>query len=127
MPGQDFKRHMRLIFILTFLTILTSCENQLKFDSEKWKEYKDLDSYPFRELMLRDIVENKRLIGLRYKTIIDSLGQPENYADARTNEIWYSVTTDYGTDIDPVYTKHLVLTIDSDSTVTTVGIKEWKK
>jgi hypothetical protein len=118
---------MRLIFILTLLTILTSCENQLKFDSGKWKEYKDLDSYPLRELMLRDIVENKRLIGLSYKSIIDSLGQPENYVDKGTNELWYSVTTDYGTDIDPVYTKHLVLTIDIDSTITTVDIKEWKK
>jgi hypothetical protein len=118
---------MRLIFILTLLTTLTSCENQLKFDSGKWKEYKDLDSYPYRELMLRDIVDNKRLIGLSYQSIIDSLGQPENYVDKRVNELWYSVTTDYGTDIDPVYTKHLVLTIDNDSTIRTVDIKEWKK
>lgn len=127
MPGQDFKREMRLIFILTLLTILTSCENQLKFDSGKWKEHKDLDSYPYRELMLRDIVENKRLIGLNFKSIIDSLGQPESYVDKGVNELWYSVTTDYGTDIDPVYTKHLVLTIDNDSTIATVDIKEWKK
>lgn len=127
MPGQDFTRHMKLIFILTILTTLTGCENQLKFDSRKWKEYRDIESYPNRQLMLRDIVENKRFIGLSYKSIIDSLGQPENYVDNETNELWYLVTTDYGTDIDPVYTKHLVLTIDNDSTVTTVNIKEWNK
>lgn len=106
---------------------MTGCENQLKFDSRKWKEYRDIESYPNRQLMLRDIVENKRFIGLSYKSIIDSLGQPENYVDNETNELWYLVTTDYGTDIDPVYTKHLVLTIDNDSTVTTVNIKEWNK
>jgi hypothetical protein len=127
MPGEYFNRQMRLLLILTFLTILTSCENQLKFDSGKWKEYEDLNSYPYRQLMLRDIVENNRLIGLSYQSIIDSLGQPQNYSDKKLNELWYMVTTKYGTDIDPVYAKYLVLTIDNDSTVTKVDINEWKK
>jgi hypothetical protein len=117
---------MRLIFILTILTSLTSCENQLTFDSKKWKEYRDLDQYPFRELMLEDIVENKRLIGLKYQAVIDSLGPSENYTDENENELWYPVTVDYGTDIDPVYTKHLTVTLNNDSTVERVETREWK-
>ena len=77
--------------------------------------------------MLRDIVENERLIGLKYQSIIDSLGQHENWIEKNENELWYPVTVDYGTDIDPVYTKHLTLTMDNDSTVVKVEIKEWKK
>ena len=77
--------------------------------------------------MLQDIVENKRLIGLKYQTVIDSLGQPENYVDKKEKELWYPVTVDYGTDIDPVYTKHLTLTMNNDSTVEMVEIREWKK
>ncbi len=118
---------MRLICILTILTILTSCENQLKFDSKKWNEYQDLEVYPYRELMLRDIVDNKRLLGLKYQSIIDSLGLPEKYIDKAENELWYLVTVNYGTDIDPVYTKHLTLTVNGDSIVDKVEVKEWRK
>ena len=56
-----------------------SCENQLKFDSKKWMEYQDLDTYPYRDLMLRDIIDNNRLVGQKYQTIIESLGQPEEW------------------------------------------------
>lgn len=109
------------------MTTLTSCETQLAFDGKKWKQYRDLDQHPFRESMLQDLVDNKRLIGLKYQTVIDSLGQPENIVDKKVNELWYQVTVDYGTDIDPVYTKHLTLTINNDSTVEMVEIREWKK
>ncbi len=117
---------MRLICILTFLIILTSCEKQITFDSKKWKVYKDLEVYPHRELMLRDIIDNKRLIGLSYQSVIDSLGQPENYTDKKENQLWYPVIVDYGSDIDPVYLKRLMLTMNNDSTVEKVEIIEWK-
>jgi hypothetical protein len=90
-------------------------------------EYQDLDTYPYRDLMLRDIVDNKRLVGQKYQTIIDSLGQPEEWADKGEGELWYSVKIDYGTDIDPVYTKHLTLTMDTDSIIEKVEVREWRK
>ncbi len=85
-----------------------------------------MDYYLYRDLMLRDIVDNKRFIGQKFKIVTDSLGQPENYTDKKENELWYLVTTEYG-GIDPVYTKHLVLTLDKDSTVDKLDIVEWKK
>lgn len=92
-----------------------------------WKEYRDLDAYPYRELMLRDILDNKKFLGQKYQTVIDSLGQPENWTSKKENELWYSVAIDYGSDIDPVYTKHLTLTMDIDSTIEKVAIREWRK
>lgn len=118
---------MKSIYICILLTILTSCKNELAFDSEKWNEQTDVGIYPNRELMLRDIIENKKLIGFTYKAIFDSLGQPENYSNRRMNEIWYSVTVNYGIDIDPVYSKDLLLTFGKDSTVYKVEIREWRK
>ena len=117
---------MRLIYIFALLTMLTSCDSELKFDSKKWKEYGDLDTYPYRELMIRDIVDSKKLVGQKYQTVIDSLGQPETWTIERENELWYSVVIDYGSDIDPVYTKHLTLTMAADSTIDKVEIREWR-
>ena len=76
--------------------------------------------------MIRDIVDNKKFVGQKYQTVIDSLGQPENLSDRGEKELWYTVTTDYGSDIDPVYTKHLILTLDTDSAVTKIETREWR-
>ncbi len=113
----------RTIFILV-LILGTSCDNQTTFDSEKWKIEEDLRTYPFREKMVDDIIQNKKFIGLNFSQILDSLGQPTLLENM---QIFYLVKTDYGTDIDPVYSRDLVLTINKDSVVTGVSIKEWKK
>ena len=74
--------------------------------------------------MVDDIIQNKKFIGLNFSQILDSLGQPTLLENM---QIFYLVKTDYGTDIDPVYSRDLVLTINKDSVVTGVSIKEWKK
>jgi|SRR6267154_457228 len=93
-----------LLTIGAILILTTSC--QQKFNSEKWKTEEDLRTYPFREAMLSDIVDNKKFIGLTFRQILDSLGQP-TYLE--NEQIFYSIKTDYGTDIDPVYTKERTL------------------
>lgn len=118
----------KTIYILTLIIlILTSCKNQINFDSEKWKIEKDLETYPYREEMLNDIIDNNLFIGDNYKTVIDSLGQPENILIKEKNKLYFIIETDYGWDIDPVYTKYLKLTMGNDSTITKVEIYEWKK
>ncbi len=102
--------------------LTVSC--QQRFNSEKWKIVEDLRTYPFRDRMVADVVENKNFIGLEYKQVIDSLGHPSSM---RKNKIYYSIEVNYGADIDPVYTKDLVLTINKDSLVTEIKIEEWKK
>ncbi len=73
--------------------------------------------------MLRDILESKMFLGRKYRFIADSLGQPELWAEAKANELWYSVRIDHASD-DPSYTKHLVLTMDNDSTIAKVETRE---
>jgi hypothetical protein len=111
-----------LLTIGTILILTTSCHQ--KFDKEKWNTQEDLRTYPFRESMLSDILENKKLIGLPCRQILDSLGQPNAIENG---QIYYSSNIEYGTDIDPVYFKDLVFTFDKDSIVTDIKIKEWKK
>lgn len=106
------------------MILWTSCGNQTTFDSKKWKIEEDLRTFPFRETMVDDIIINKKFVGLSFKQILDSLGQPNQINEG---QIFYSVKVDYGSDIDPIYTKDLVLTVDKDSLVTEVQIKEWRK
>ena len=114
---------IRILFTIGIILILTtSC--QQRFNSEKWKIEEDLRTYPFRDGMVADIIEDKTFIGLQYHQVIDSLGIPSGI---EKNKVYYSIEIDYGTDIDPVYTKDLVLTIDEDSVVTEIKIEEWKK
>jgi len=74
--------------------------------------------------MLEDIIHNKKFIGLNYRQLIDSLGEPNGIEDSL---IYYDIVTDYGMDIDPVYSKDLVLTFDGDSVIRAMEIREWKK
>ena len=82
--------------------------------------------YPQRERMLRDIINKHQLKGLKYKQMIELLGEPENYTDEEVNTETYNIVVDYGRDIDPVYIKHLEVKFNSDSIVTDVYIKEIK-
>lgn len=111
-----------LVTIGLILVLTTSCHE--KFDSKKWRREEDLRTHPFREAMIADIVDNKKFIGQTFKQVLDSLGKPNSSGDGKVS---YSIITDYGRDIDPIYTKDLVLTLDKDSLVTDVKIEEWKK
>jgi|JI10StandDraft_1071094.scaffolds.fasta_scaffold53933_8 hypothetical protein len=113
---------MRLLTFFTILTLVTSCRQ--KFDSEKWKIMGDIRSFPHRDAMLDDIIENKKFIGLNYRQLIDSLGYPNGLKDTL---IYYDIVTDYGLDIDPVYSKDLIIMFDKDSVIRGVKIKEWEK
>ena len=114
---------MRVFFALgTILFLTAAC--QAKFNSEKWKVKEDLGTYPFRHAMVDYIIGNKNFIGLRYQHVIDSLGEPSG---RDKNKLYYSLKTDYGTDIDPIYIEELVLIFDKDSLVTEIKMEEWKK
>ncbi|WP_295650949.1 hypothetical protein [uncultured Mucilaginibacter sp.] len=113
--------------ILCFL-LLVSCGQyppKIKFDRKLWDEKLDWD-YPNREFMIDDLVKNHRLKGLTYKQLVDSLGEPANFGDT-TNIVSYEIITDFGSDIDPVHTKTLVIQMNKDSVTTGFKIEEWNK
>ncbi len=117
------------ILLLTYLILISSCqkEKNIRFDSEKWKTAKSVDIHPYREQMIKDISENELFLGFNYLRLVDSLGIPENVQPRDTNELYYLIYDDYGWDIDPIYTKYLVLILDKDSIVIDTKVKEWKK
>lgn len=110
------------LFIVTFY----SCQTQHKFDKNKWAEVGDLMTFPNRKAMIDDLTKNIPLKGKSYQDIISLLGQPQYSLDS-SMEIGYNIDEDYGSDIDPIYTRSLLLHFDKDSTVKSFEVKEWKK
>lgn len=118
---------MRPSHIFTVLSLaigLMGCQREMQFDSTKWKQkIWDSDSYAFREMMIKDVVENRRTIGLPYKVLVDSFGQPENFVQTSKNELWFPVRVE-NDGIDPVYKSVLVLILDGDSVVERAELRE---
>ena len=84
-----------------------------KFDKAKWITQSGKE-YPYRDLMLNDLIANKRLTGLKRDSILNMLGQP-NRSD--TNYIFYSIEQTLLAGIFPVHTTMLVVEFAADSTV----------
>lgn len=126
--SKKHKQQTILTLIILLLSVgFTSCNANEKFDKAKWQEQGDLRIYSHRKSMLNDLTKNYKLTGLSYRQLINLIGEPENYSDKEKNIIYYEIETDYGNDIDPVYTKTLQLKLTKDSTVESFEIKEWKK
>lgn len=113
-----------LLFVL--MLPFSYCTQNKKFDKTGWQEKGDLYIYPNRNAMLQDLTANHQLKGLSYKQLIDLLGEPEAYTGTKPYTVYYNVVTDYGADIDPVYVKHLILSLSTDSTVLDFKIEEIK-
>ena len=111
------------LFLLLVVVLLLSCNQSMTFDSAKWRMKDDIE-YPYRNKMLGDLTKNHKLVGLNHNQIIELLGTPQ-YEDS--SRISYQVVHDYGSDIDPIYTKYLNLALSKDSIVTSFKIDEWKK
>lgn len=116
---------LRKRILLIALIGLFSCKDfgQIKFDKSKWTAKDDME-FTYRNKMLKDLTTNYKLVGLNHSEIINLLGEP-NYSDSIS--LAYQIIEDYGSDIDPVYTKNLDFEFDKDSIITTFKIVEWKK
>ena len=118
-------REIKLIIILSFILLSFACNP--KFEKTGWLYQGDVGIYPNREIMLNDLTENNKLKGLTYRELIAKIGPDENFKSGYDTCIFYSIVTDFGWDIDPVYTKDLVFKFNKDSIVVDYEIKEWKK
>jgi hypothetical protein len=95
-----------------------------KFNKVQWDSIGDLHSFPNREDMLKDLVEHHQIKGLSYHQLIDSLGEPENYGDAK-DSIRYDIVVNYGY-LDPKSGTYLSIGLNKDSIATGFKIVEWK-
>jgi hypothetical protein len=121
------KHRVKILFgILIITSTALSCfDYQMKFDKVAWNTSNDpAFPPPNRDKMLKDLIENHKLVGLKYSQLTDSLGRP----DIKENHtLGYRIEEDYGKDIDPVYTKDLIFYFSKDSIITLFKVSEWKK
>ncbi|HEY5406177.1 MAG TPA: hypothetical protein VIJ92_03780, partial [Ginsengibacter sp.] len=71
-----------------------------------------------------DLTSNYNLRGIPYKKLVYLLGVPDGSDNV---DLFYDIVVDYGSDIDPVYTKTLVLKMNKDSIIESYKISEWRK
>lgn len=116
----------KMIFLLITLALI-ACENNSTFNKSGWLQKKEPVGYKYRANMLKDLIENHKIKGIKYSELIDLLGAPENYADEKSNTITYSIVVEYGFNIDPVYSKDLEIYFTKDSIVTNYKIVEWNR
>ena len=101
------------------------CDIPKTFDKLSWNTKEDPAFPPSsRTLMLDDLLASHQLKGLHYRQLMDSLSAPDAH---EADTLAYFIIEDYGSDIDPVYTKSLHVYINKDSVVTGYKVKEWKK
>jgi len=119
-------RYVKLTILLWLILGTYACNNA-KFEKTGWEYQDEPGMYPNREKMLKDLTDHYKLKGLTYRELIEKIGPDENYKSGYGTCIFYSIVTDFGRDIDPVYTKNLVFNLNKDSVVVDYEIKEWKK
>jgi hypothetical protein len=115
------------ITILIISVSVFSCKGEIKFDRAQCIVQDEIGQYQYRNQMLNDLMSTHKLKGLSFHELTELLGQPEKNMKGDSNEIYYSIVTDYGHDIDPIHTKNLAIKIGNNSTVTDFRVDEWMK
>lgn len=107
--------------LVLFASLMIACTRSLPFDKERWSAKNDIGGYPWRADMLNDLEAKQILDGKHVRDAIGLLGAPDF---TEGNERLWTITIDYGMDIDPVYLKYLVVIVDTDSMVVAHSIRE---
>ena len=116
-------KYLTILFILFF----SSCYfNQEKFNKQKWNLKDDVGYYSYREPMLKDLLENHKIKGLNITELENLFGKIE-IDSSNKKELFFNVVVDFGWDIDPVYTKDLIIPLDNNSIAKDYKIIEWNK
>jgi len=97
---------------------------KFQFRQNEWNEKGDLNSYPKRPKLIQGMLDNLKFEGQALSSLQKILGQPDIKSE---NKISYKIEENYGSDIDPVYSKYLDIIFDKDSIVKTKTLVEWKK
>lgn len=118
--------NLKLINIFVLLCLI-SCNSNAKFEKMGWNQKGDLNSYPNREKMLNDLMENHKIKGLKYSELVNLLGEPEINKTSESLTAFYNIQTEYGSDIDPVYIKNLEISLSIDSVAQSCIVTNWKK
>lgn len=82
---------INVFLIIPIFTVITSC-NDLSFNSEKWKNWKETESnIHMRWDMVDDLIDNYHLIGKTHHEIEELLGKPENRVSSSKDNYYYNL------------------------------------
>jgi hypothetical protein len=83
---------------------------------------KNEKTYPYRDQMLKDLIADRRLTGIKRDSILRMLGEPTR---TDSNYLFYTVAQEFLGKIPvPLHTRSLVIKFTGDSTVQWVKIHE---
>ncbi len=101
---------MRNWILFSCLLFFFGCQNEIAFDSEKWKEKGvDWQLADTREKMAPNLISSDTLIGMKSDKIIDLLGKPDFIKE---ESLEFLIREKYSRNIDPDYIKYLIVEID---------------
>jgi len=111
-----------IILFCTALLIIAACN--ISFDKRKWTEMNDPSlPLPSREKMLKELITNHKLVGLKYDQLIGILSTPD-YSDSISSG--YNIIIHWD-GIDPDHVKTINFTLSKDSIITGFKVEEWTK
>ncbi|MGY3213596.1 hypothetical protein [Mucilaginibacter sp. HD30] len=113
-----------ILLSLFLLLILQSCTLNTAYKKDLWVDGDSGFPSQHRESMLQDLTKNYKLKGLTKTELFNLLGPSDHIEN---NYVCYNIIVDYGSDIDPVYTKTLEFNLVGDSVVNSFSVIEWKK
>ncbi|MES2589417.1 MAG: hypothetical protein V4622_10585 [Bacteroidota bacterium] len=115
---------IKLIFSLILIISLFSCSRNVEYNKELWDVKNDGFYYSNREFMLDDLINNYHLKGKHIKELNEIFNNVVVDTFENHYRISFNIVTDYGWNIDPVYTKDLILELNKDSIVKSVEVFE---
>jgi len=118
--------NLYLSFFFIILTFASCTKEQIKFNQSQWNTRDDLD-YNHRESMIEDLSKNYLKQGTKFVEIEKLLGTNQLSDEKDSLQLQYEIYTYYGSDIDPIETKTLIVNFSQDSTLTNIWIDHWEK
>jgi hypothetical protein len=114
------------LLIFAFALIFFSCNGEMKFDSKKWNDFEDNNTFEYRNAMLNDLLNNYHLKGRNINEMGKIFGKiKENDFNKSENLLIFDVLQEWS-GIEPVYNKYLNLKYNEKGIIDSVYITEYK-
>jgi opacity protein-like surface antigen len=114
------------LILFTLILSITSCLKKTEFNKEKWNKRNSMGYHFYRDEMLDNLLKTQELKGKNLNELKNIFGIVEVDTFDNLSYINFNIVTDFGFDIDPVYTKDLILELN-DSIVQKVRVEIWNK
>jgi len=120
------KNNLYLSLHFVILIFISCTKEQTKFNQRQWNTPDEID-YNHRELMIEDLSKNYLKQGMKFTDAENLLGKNQLRNESDSLQLQYEIYTYYGSDIDPIKTKTLMINFSADSTLTNIRIDHWEK